>query len=265
MQVIVQGQHLDVGEALRGHVEEKLTDTCTRYFNHSIQSNVYFTREASGFRTDITLSVGNGILLKSTANAHDPYPAFDQANDKLVRQLKKYKERLKDHHAEQGKSALKFLPANEYTFADRDALEHGEGGDAPVTLAELPTHLPTLAVADAVMRMDLADLNAFLFRNAAHGRLNMVYRRKDGNIGWVDPQDGALSKESKQESKKPAKKPTAKKPAAKKTKASPKKPAKKKAVVKSQKTLKKSMKKTARKPVLPKPKAKKTSKAKRRK
>jgi|SRR5690606_7415709 len=251
MQVIVQGQQLDVGEALRFHVQEKLTDTCTKFFNHSIQGNVHFAREASGYRTDITLSVGNGILLKATASdPQDPYPAFDQANNRLVKQLKKYKERLKDHHAEQGKSSLKFLPANEYTFADRDAVEHGEGGDAPVTLAELPTHVPTLTVADAVMRMDLADSNALLFHHAGHGRLNMVYRRKDGNIGWVDPQEQTARPAAKTpqkpapKAKKPPRKPTAKKPAAKKKAA---KKTAKKAAKKPVKKAKKSAKKAAKK------------------
>lgn len=189
MQVIVQGQQLDVGEALRGHVQDKLTDTCTRFFNHTIQGNVHFVREASGFRTDITLSVGNGIVLRATATEHDPYPSFDAANTRLVKQLKRYKDRLRDHHSEQGKTDFLGHPANEYTLEDRDATAHGEGGKDPVILAEMPAHVPKLAVADAVMRMDLADLPAMLFRNPSHGRLNMVYRRKDGTIGWVDPQD----------------------------------------------------------------------------
>jgi ribosomal subunit interface protein len=192
MQVIVQGQQVDVGEALRGYVQEKLTDTCTKFFSHSIQGNVHFAREANGYRTDITLSVGNGILLKASANdPQDPYPAFDQANTRLAKQLKRYKDRLRDHHTRLEKGDFP-LPtaANEYTLEqDDDAVAHGEGGKDPVILAELPTTVPTMAVADAVMRMDLADVPAYLFRNAKHGRLNMVYRRKDGNVGWVDPQD----------------------------------------------------------------------------
>lgn len=192
MQVIVQAQQLDIGDALRGYVEEKLVDTCTRFFNHSVQGNVHFAPEANGYRTDITLSVGNGIMLKATANNHDPYVVFDQANSKLVKQLKKYKDRLRDHHqdmVQKGDVALG-APANEYTLQHDEAEEqHGEGGDAPVILAELPTKVLTLSVSDAVMRMDLAELPALLFKNPSHGRLNMVYRRKDGQIGWVDPQE----------------------------------------------------------------------------
>ncbi len=187
-QVIVQGQQLDVGEALRGYVQEKLSDTSAKFFSHSIQGNVHFVREASGFRADITLSVGNGILLKASANEQDPYPAFDHANNRLTNQLKRYKGKLRDHHAERAdkNAGLLGVPANEYTLEDTD--DGVERGDNPLTLAEMPTSVETLTVSEAVMRMDLAEMPAMLFKNAAHGRLNMVYRRKDGNIGWVDPQ-----------------------------------------------------------------------------
>lgn len=191
MQVIVQGQQLDVGDALRGYVETKLTDTCAKFFSHTVQGNVHLTREAHGYRTDITLSVGNGIVLKASANdPADPYPSFDQANGKLAKQLKKYKDRLRDHHSrvEKGEFPLP-TAANEYTIQHDDAVEHGEGGDAPLILAEMPTQIETLSVSDAVMRLDWSDSNAYLFKNASHGRLNLVYRRKDGAIGWVDPAD----------------------------------------------------------------------------
>jgi ribosomal subunit interface protein len=186
--VIVQGQQIDVGDALRGYVQDKLADTSTKYFSHSIQGNVHFTREANGFRADITLSVGNGIILKASAKEQDPYPAFDQANNRLTKQLKRYKDRIQDHHARAEKGDLPLgAPANEYKLEEiDDGVEHGE---YPVTLAELPTRVDMLTVSEAVMRMDLGDLNALLFKNAAHGRLNMVYRRKDGAIGWVDPQE----------------------------------------------------------------------------
>ncbi|MDB5478701.1 MAG: raiA [Alphaproteobacteria bacterium] len=195
MQVIIQGQQVDVGDALRNYVQEKITDTCQRYFTHTIQSNVHFAPEANGFRTDITLSVGNGIMLKASGSNHDPYPAFDQASSRLVKQLKRYKDRLRDHHQSLvGKGDLGLgAPANEYTLpgGHEDEVEHGEGGDAPLILAEMPTRVESLSVSDAVMRMDLADLPAMLFKNAKHGRLNLVYRRSDGQIGWVDPAEEA--------------------------------------------------------------------------
>lgn len=193
MQVIVQGQQVDVGDALRGYVTEKLVDTCNKFFTHTIQGNVHFTHEASGFRTDITVSVGNGIMLKASANNHDPYPAFDMANTRLAKQLKRYKDRLRDHHqdlVQKGDTAFG-APANEYTLKHDDEIAHGEGGDAPVILAEMATKIEALSVSDAVMRMDLADAPVWIFRNAGNDRLNVVYRRKDGNIGWIDPQDSS--------------------------------------------------------------------------
>lgn len=192
MQVVVQGQQLDVGDALRGYVQEKLADTCDKYFTHTLQGTVHFAPEANGFRTDITLSVGNGILLKAAGSSFsDPYPAFDEANSRLLKQLKRYKDRLRDHHQKlvsKGDAALG-APANEYTLKHDDAVEHGEGGEAPLILAEMSLKIEDLSVSDAVMRMDLADAPVWVFKNAKNGRMNVVFRRKDGNIGWIDPQD----------------------------------------------------------------------------
>lgn len=206
MQVIIQGQHLDVGEALQTYITEKLEDTSTRYFNHAIQGTVHLSREANGFRANITLAVGNGIVLKASAtDSAGPYPAFDQANTKLTTQLRRYKDRLRDHHQNQGSKGDIALgqPANEYMLqqGEEDAAAHGEGGDSPVVLAELPTNIQTLSVSDAVMRMDLADLPALLFKNAAHGQINMVYRRADGHIGWVDPQIEASGEAAEQKTR----------------------------------------------------------------
>jgi len=194
MQVVVQGQQLDVGDALRGYVQEKLADTCNKFFNHSLQGTVHFAPEASGFRTDIVLSVGNGILLKAAgSNYSDPYPAFDEANSRLLKQLKRYKDRLRDHHQDMVKKGDGALgaPANEYTLKHDDDIEHGEGGEAPVILAEMAMKIEDLSVSDAVMRMDLADAPTWVFKDIKTGRLNVVYRRKDGNIGWIDPQQNA--------------------------------------------------------------------------
>lgn len=191
MQVIVEGQQIDVGDALRGYIEEKLVDTCGKYFNHTIQGSVSLSPEANSFRSDITLSVGNGILMKASAVNHDPYPAFDQAHHRLITQLKKYKDRLRNHHQRLANRSADALgaPANEYTLRhDVDEVEHGEGGDNPLILAEMPTIVEDLTVSEAVMRMDIADQDVMVFKNAAHGRLNVVYRRRDGQIGWIDPQ-----------------------------------------------------------------------------
>lgn len=192
MQVLIQGKHLDIGDAFRGYIEEKLTDTCTKYFNHSIQGNVHLIKDVHHhlYRSDITLAVGNGITLKATAEEHDPYPAFDQAASKLAKQLKRYKDRLRNHHQRLSTSTVLAQPANEYTLQaeDHEAESTAEGSDDPLIIAELPTQIETLTVSEAVMRLDLGALPALMFKNAGHGGMNMVYRRGDGQIGWVDPQ-----------------------------------------------------------------------------
>jgi ribosomal subunit interface protein len=190
MQVVIHGKHIDIGDAFRGYIEDKLQETCTKYFNHTVQSDVHLAKDTANhlYRSDITLAVGNGIVLKATAEEHDPYPAFDKATSKLAKQLKKYKSRLRDHHQRlsTADSALR-QPANEYTLqADQADEVEIEGGEDPVIIAELPTLIETLTVSDAVMRLDLGQLPALLFKNASHGGFNMVYRRPDGQIGWVD-------------------------------------------------------------------------------
>lgn len=191
MQVLIQGKHLDIGDAFRGYIEEKLTDTCTKYFNHTIQGDVQVAKDTGKhlYRSDITISVGNGIVLKATAEEHEPYPAFDKATTKLANQLKRYKERLRNHHQRLSTSEVSLAqPANEYTLQAELPEQQDEAEDNPVIIAELATRIESLTVSEAVMRLDLGDLPALMFKNASHGGMNMVYRRPDGQIGWVDPQ-----------------------------------------------------------------------------
>lgn len=189
MQVLIQGKHLDIGDAFRGYIEEKLTDTCTKYFNHSIQGDVHLAKDMTNhlYRSDITLAVGNGIVLKATAEEHDPYPAFDKATHKLANQLKRYKDRLRNHHQRLSEETVPLAqPANEYTL--QAEADDAPESDNPLIIAELATHIATLSVSEAVMRLDLGGLPALMFKNASHGGFNMVYRRPDGQIGWIDPQ-----------------------------------------------------------------------------
>ena len=191
MQLTVKGKQLDVGNALRQHVETRLTDTVKKYFNNPIEATVVFSREGGHlFRADISIHVGRNIVLQTHHAAEDPYPAFDTATDRMSKRLRRYKEKLRDHHFK-----ISDLPDDAHLAAKYYTLQHAfdqedepvEGGDEPAIVAEMHTMIQTMTVSDAVMRMDLGDLNALMFRNAGHGGLNMVYRRKDGNIGWVDP------------------------------------------------------------------------------
>ena len=187
MQLTVKGKHLDVGDALRTHVEENLNALAAKYFNNPIEATVVFSKEKNHlFKVDISLHASKGIILQAQHEASDPYPAFDVASERMGKRLRRYKDKLKDHHRAAEESALKSVPAAYTTFNVADEVENDNG--EPAVVAEMETSVLTLSVSDAVMRMELGDLPALMFFNPSHGGLNMVYRRRDGNIGWVDPQ-----------------------------------------------------------------------------
>lgn len=189
MNVNVQGKQLDVGAALKTHVAEKLEDLNTKFFNRAIDGHVIFSREGHGFyRAHITIHIGKDIMVQSHATEDDPYLSFDVASGKIARQMRRYKNRLRDHHERlerenKTESSARDVILSPVSEQDNEA----ENGQDPVVVAEMTMPIQTLSVADAVMRLDLLGGSALMFKNASHGRYNMVYRRADGNIGWVDP------------------------------------------------------------------------------
>jgi len=186
MQLSVKGKQLDVGDALRTHINDALERILGKYFGDAIDVGVTLARESGRYRADITAHVGRGILLQAGGDSDAPYPAFDTAADHLAKRLRRYKRRLRDHHKESNEGG-ETLAAQQYILAGEEAEGGGADDGAPVVIAEMTTEIPNLTVGEAVMRMDLAELPALLFRNASHSGLNMVYRRGDGNIGWIDP------------------------------------------------------------------------------
>lgn len=188
MQLTVKGRRLDVGHALRGHVEDSLNAVAAKYFTNPIEATVVFSREAYLYRSDVSVHVGRNILLQSNAEADSPYGAFDQAADRVATRLRRYKRRLKDHHKDGPQDAP--WEAQAYVLAaEPEELpdDHEEPTDH-IVVAEMKTEIDMLTVSAAVMRLDLGNQPALMFRNSAHGGLNVVYRRDDGNIGWIDPQ-----------------------------------------------------------------------------
>jgi ribosomal subunit interface protein len=185
MQLTINGKQLDVGAALQGYIEDQLLTTVGKYFKNSTDGNVTMSKEGSDIRADVTVHVGKGIMLQGHAIAGDAYAAFDKAAEHVGKRLRRYKRRLRDHH--RGRSDnIDILPALQYVFAAEEEDTTNEP-DQPVIVAEMETKIEVMTPGDAVMRMDLANLPALMFRNVAHGGLNMVYRRGDGNTGWVDP------------------------------------------------------------------------------
>src|SRR4051794_34183714 len=214
MQLTVTGKQVDVGDALRGHVEATLEALLGKYFRTAIEAHAVFAREAHLIVADLTLHVGRGIVVNSRGTATDHYVAFDSAAERLAKQLRRYKRRLRDYHGkarptgERPEMARSFVlapaeePGGEIDDEADEAAATGavteavaDSGIAPIVIAEMSTELPRLTVGEAVMRMDLADAPVLLFRNGSHGELNVVYRRGDGNIGWIDPTNGGRSPE----------------------------------------------------------------------
>ncbi len=187
MQISVTGKQIDVGESLRAHIDESLDATVQKYFGKAIDAAVVLSRDARMFRADIAVHIGKGIKVRAHDVADDAYAAFDVSLAHLGKRLRRHKGRLRDHHKAReetgGESAQTYVLAAPLEGESADPV----GSEGPVVIAEESSQIESLTVSEAVMRLDLADQGALMFRNAATGGLNVVYRRADGNIGWVDP------------------------------------------------------------------------------
>jgi len=189
MDISVKGKNLDVGDALRSHVEDNLGNVVTKYFNHAIDATVMFSRQGAGMRADISVHPGpRGLVVQSGSESDDPYAAFDGALERVATQLRRYKRRLVNHHAK-GRGIEEMQPAQQYVIQPEDSDEEVAEDAQPAVIAEMETAIATLTVSEAVMRMDLGELPLVMFRNSANGGLNVIYRREDGNIGWIDPEN----------------------------------------------------------------------------
>lgn len=184
MSLRISGKNLDIGDALRGQIEARISDSVGKYFDGGFNGHVTIEREGSGFRTDCALHLDTGIGLQAVGNAVDPHASFDQAAERIEKRLRRYKRRLRDHHharrAEQ-------VPAASYVIADFSEEEEVTHDYNPTIIAEETTNLDTLTVGGAVVALDLTGAPVIVFRHAVHGGINVVYRRGDGHIGWIDP------------------------------------------------------------------------------
>ena len=190
MQLSVNGKQLDIGDSLKEYIEREVPSIVEKYFANPTNADVTVSKEGATFRTDIAVHVGKGIIVQGHAQSGDPYASFDEAAEHMAKRLRRYKRRLRDHHRDRSQKE-EILRASQYVLAAEEETDPGTSEypepDQPVIVAEMQTQIETLSVGAAVMRMDLANIPAMMFRNSAHGGLNMVYVRPDGNIGWVDP------------------------------------------------------------------------------
>ncbi|MEM8752537.1 MAG: ribosome-associated translation inhibitor RaiA [Pseudomonadota bacterium] len=183
MRIQVSGKQLDVGDALRSHVETELAAAVSKYADQVLDAEVVFSRDAHSYKADAVVKLGRGLTAKASDKANEIYAAFDGLAEKIEKQVRRYKRRLKQHRGD----AADHVSAAAYVL--QGATDDDEHSDslAPVVIAEMQTKLPSLSVGEAVMQMELESASFLMFRNDANGRFNLVFRRDDGNIGWVDP------------------------------------------------------------------------------
>ncbi len=187
MPLRVSGKNMNIGEALREHVQAKLSAVAGKYFDGSIGGHVTIAPEGSGFRADCTLHLGTGVTLQADGRAQEPYASFDQAADRVEKRLRRYKSRLKGHKHSPAEAAGETVASYVLEAPDEEAEAPVEGDFSPTVIAETMTRLGAMTIAAAVMELDMTGVTVLPFRHAATGRVNIIYRRNDGNIGWLDP------------------------------------------------------------------------------
>jgi ribosomal subunit interface protein len=189
MPLKVSGKNLDIGESLRRHVIEKVEAVISRYFDGRVTGHVVISPEGSAYRTDCSFHLSSGMNLQAEGRAHQPYASFEEAAEKIERRLRRYNKRLKDHQAggevsTGGRESLKLV---KFVIEQPDEIEEAPTDYSPVVVAEGAQTLKNLSVASAVAELDLTGAPLVVFQHATSERVNIVYRRRDGAIGWLDP------------------------------------------------------------------------------
>lgn len=186
MQLAINGKQVQISDALKEHVERLVTDISEKYFGDPLEGTVTVSKEGNDFRTDIAVHVGRDMFVRGQGSDGDAYKSADKAGEHIDKRLRRFKRRVRDHHRGNGGANI---AAQQYVLA----ADHAEAQPSPeeewqaVVVAEMTTTIEDLSVEEAVMRLELGDLPVVMFRNRSHGELNVIYRRGDGNIGWIDP------------------------------------------------------------------------------
>jgi ribosomal subunit interface protein len=189
MRIQVSGKQMDIGDALRTHVEDRLNEAVGKYFDRPVDAHVIFCKDRHQYVADSSVHLPTGMTVQATARADEIYASFEGAVDRMEKQLRRYKRRLRDHHRDR-QEPIEATGAPSYILA-AGSQEPDEEPETlqPVIVAEMETKVPLLSVGEAVMQMELAGAHLLVFRNTAHGGVNVVHRRDDGNIGWIDPRN----------------------------------------------------------------------------
>lgn len=189
MRYQISGKQIDIGESLQTHVQTEVGGILAKYAGRPTEANIVFSKSGHEYVCETVVHLSTGLSAQAKGHAPEIYAAFDSSAEKMDKQLRRYKRRLKDHHKARSQP-VELSDAGSYILASTEDDDSAEASsDAPVIIAEMQSKIPELSVGEAVMQMELADAPVLVFRNEKHSGINVVYRRDDGNIGWVDPRN----------------------------------------------------------------------------
>jgi ribosomal subunit interface protein len=189
MRYQISGKQIDVGEALQTHVKAEMGEVVEKYAQRPTECVVVFSRVAHEFVCEAVIHLSTGLTAQAKGHAPEIYAAFESCREKMDKQLRRYKRRIRNHHSTRPEP-VEFGGASSYILAANEDTEDAEPDSlTPVVIAEMETKIPSITVGEAVMQMELAGQRMLVFRNEGHGGVNVVYRRDDGNIGWIDPRN----------------------------------------------------------------------------
>ncbi len=192
MRYQISGKQIDIGEALQTHVQSELADMLGKYAGRPTDATVVFSRDAHEYVCEATVHLSTGLTAQAKAHETEIYASFDSCLEKMDKQLRRYKRRLKDHHKERAQP-VELSGGSAYILASNSETESEDSEPEtlqPMIVAEMETKIPSLSVGEAVMQMELAGAPVLVFRNEGNKGINVVYRRDDGNVGWIDPASG---------------------------------------------------------------------------
>jgi len=191
MRYQITGKQIDIGQALQTHVQTEMGEVFEKYAGRPTDANVVFSKSGPEFVCEAEVHLSTGLTAQAKGHATEIYAAFDSALEKMEKQLRRYKRRLKDHHKERSQP-VELSDAGSYVLASNSESDEQEPeGVSSMIVAEMETKIPELSVGEAVMQMEIANALVLVFRNEGHSGINVVYRRDDGNIGWIDPRNAS--------------------------------------------------------------------------
>lgn len=187
MKIVISGKHMDVGDSLREHVDTALRALVGRFVEDAVEGQVVFEKKSFQFHCELSLHVSRHFVVRTRCDDSDPYRAFELALNKMESRMTRYRSRLRNRKRHQGDDFEDSMPAQRYVINNDEGREDEAEQDTPLIIAEMESEVPTVTVSEAVMRMDLGEHQTLMFKNQKTGQFNVVYRRADGNIGWIDP------------------------------------------------------------------------------